>query len=161
MWPIDTNTVNNGDATMPKVVFTSGYMNNRVWVSGAVSGRIIFPISFAGVVIGLPLDHAVLSMLVDPNNQSATSGVLGAVMPTEEFILVFKQAAGRISASLCSGSAFDSIAQQIRQANDILLDGTNHAGAPCAGISFGIGFEAKRVQLGGVVTPPTIPNPCP
>ncbi|MFI5302793.1 MAG: hypothetical protein ACHREM_32285 [Polyangiales bacterium] len=65
------------------------------------------------------------------------------------------------STSLCQGSAFDSVAQQFRQANDILLDGTNVAGAPCTGISLGVGFEAKRVQLGSVVTPTAPPSPCP
>ncbi len=160
MWPVDARTV-NGTIAMPKAVFSGGYMNNRVWVSGTASARITLPIAFSDIEIDLPLDHAVLTMLVDPNNQSATNGVLAAVVPTEEFIVVFKNVAGRISSSLCQGSAFDSIAQQIRQASDILLDGTNRAGTPCSAISLGVGFDAKRVQLGSVVTPATTPNPCP
>ena len=52
--------------------------------------------------------------------------------------------------SLACGSAWQSIAQQITQAQDILLDGTNAPGQPCDGISIGIGFDG--VQIGPVQT---------
>lgn len=159
-WPVDTSSLNNGDVMMPKALFTGGYLNNRVWVSGTSAGRVTLPLTMGGIAFAIPIDHAVLSMRIDANDQSAVDGVLAGVIPTEEFLVAFKQVAGRISTSLCQGAAFDSIAQQVRQANDILLDGTNRAGVPCSGISIGIGFEAKRVQLGSVVTPPTSPDPC-
>ena len=57
----------------------------------------------------------------------------------------------------------ESIAQRIRQASDILVDGSHVEGRVCDGISIGIGFEADRV---GPVTrvvadPPPSPKSCP
>jgi len=160
VWPVSSDTVNNGDVTMPKVVFPASYMNARVWVSGATSGRITLPLVFSGVTFAMPIDHGVITMTVDPMNQSAVSGTIAGVIPTEELIAAIKLVAGRISTSLCSGSAFDSIAQQIRQASDMIHDGTNIPGVPCDAISIGLGFEARRVQLGAVVTPVASPDPC-
>jgi hypothetical protein len=84
------------------------------------------------------------------------------VLDTEELVAAMKAVAGSFDISLCSGPTFDSIAQQIRAASDIMSDGTN--GDPnlvCNGISIGLGFDAKPALLGAVaapVTPP--PDPC-
>jgi hypothetical protein len=99
-------------------------------------------------------------MLVDPSNASATQGVVSGIVPTQFFIAYLQSIAGSISTSLCNGSAFSSIAQQIEQASDIMQDGTNQPGVPCDAISVGLGFDATAVQLGGAVTLPTAPNPC-
>jgi hypothetical protein len=61
------------------------------------------------------------------------------------------------------GDWFEPWALGVRQAADIMLDGTN--GDPtqkCNGISFGIGFEAEAVERSGVAAP-RAPNPsgCP
>jgi hypothetical protein len=71
-----------------------------------------------------------------------------------------QQLAGAIASSLCSGSAFQSIAQQLDQSADILLDGSNRAGVTCDGISLGLGFDAVAVKVGNVVSLPTPSNPC-
>lgn len=65
--------------------------------------------------------------------------------------------------SLCSGSAFDSIAQQISQAQDIQLDGTNAAGTPCTAISIGLGFDGVQIGPVDTVSFPEgqLPNICP
>ena len=52
--------------------------------------------------------------------------------------------------SLACGSAWSAISQQILQAQDILVDGTNTAGQPCNAISIGLGFDG--VQIGPVQT---------
>ena len=76
----------------------------------------------------MPMTHMQLAMLVDPGNATATQGTLSAVLQTTQLVAYLQQIAGSISTSLCSGSAFQSIAQQIEQASDILHDGTNQAG---------------------------------
>ena len=77
--------------------------------------------------------------------------------------------AGHISTSLCSGSAFQSIASQILQASDILIDPQSHAvsnvaGQNCNGISIGLGFDAKEIAAptaADIEAPqPAAPNPC-
>jgi hypothetical protein len=103
-------------------------------------------------------------MHAPPNNASATRGTLGGVLDTQELIAWLKQVAGSISMSLCSGSAFDSIAQQIEQAADIVLNGdgsvTNPPGTACNAISIGLGFDATAVKLGSAASVPTSPPVC-
>ena len=70
--------------------------------------------------------------------------------------------AGTISTQLCGGSTLDTVKQTIRQASDILVDGTQDPSKPCDGVSIGIGFEAVKVTAKGVAPdPPPGPNPCP
>ena len=160
LWPIDTASVNAGDVNQPKVLFSAGYMNARVWV-GEPPQNLELPFSFGGVDWAIPLRNARILMQVAPDGRSATFGTIAGTLETEQYIMSLKQVAGRISTSLCSGSAFDSIAQQIRQASDMMANGTNAAGAACNAISFGWGFDAKAVKLGPVVpSPAPSPDPC-
>jgi hypothetical protein len=80
-------------------------------------------------------------------------GVVGGVMPTAGFIAAWQAVAGCISTSLCSGSAFQSIAQQFQQASDIGSDGTNNQGTTCDGVSFGLRFTGSS-PLGALPAPP-------
>ena len=68
--------------------------------------------------------------------------------------------AGSLDVSLCDGTTFDSIANQIRVASDILADGSNASGTTCDGISIGLGFDMVEVQL-GAVAPAVAPTPDP
>jgi hypothetical protein len=99
-------------------------------------------------------------MLVDPSNGSATSGVVSGILTPDDAVAWAQNMVGWASTSLCSGSAFQSIAEQILQASDIMLDGTNEPGEACNGISFGIGFDATAVTLGKVVSLPIAPDSC-
>ncbi len=159
VWPVDTATVKNGDVGMPNTVFPSSSMSARVWTSG-IAGGITLPIVIGGLAFNMHLTQATITMRVDGTNQSAVEGTVSGVVNAEDFIVSMKTVAGRITTSLCQGSAFESIAQQIRQASDIRADGTNVAGFSCDAISVGVGFEAKRVKLGTAVTPPVSPDPC-
>ena len=161
MWPIDTTSVNGNDINAPKIVFTGGYMNARTWVGAPPMGGITLPFSFGGTDWGIALTHVQITMVVAADGRAASQGVISGVVPTEAYIAALKTVAGRISTSLCSGSAFDSIAQQIRQASDIMVTGANVPGAACDGISLGWGFDAKLVKLGALQQPPTpSPDPC-
>ena len=161
VWPVDATSVNGNDVNTPKVVFTGGYMNARTWVGAPPTGNITLPFSFGGVGWGIALTHAQITMVVAQDGRTASQGVISGVIPTEAYIAALEMVAGRISTSLCSGSAFDSIAQQIRQASDIMVTGANLPGVACDGISLGWGFDAKLVKLGPLQQPPTpTPDPC-
>jgi hypothetical protein len=161
MWPVDVTSLNGGNVDTPKVVFTGGYMNARTWVGAPPTGDITLPLVFGGVDWPITLAHAQITMRVAADGRSASEGVVSGAIATEEYILALKQVAGRISTSLCNGSAFESIAQQIRQAADIMLTGANAPGVACDAISLGWGFDAKLVKLGAVQTPPPPPpDPC-
>jgi hypothetical protein len=92
---------------------------------------------------------------------SAGGGQLGGVLDTEEFAAAIRTLAGSFDASLCDGAALDGILNQIRQASDILTDGTQDPAVTCNGISIGLGFELSQVSLGSIapITPPA-PDPC-
>jgi len=101
----------------------------------------------------LHLAHAVVVMKVDGDR---VTGTLAGVLDTEEFILEARRAMAGVSPTLC-GSQFDGFAQQIRQASDILGDGSNHAGADCTAISIGIGFTGRRIASPLRTSPPADP----
>jgi hypothetical protein len=159
------------DVGTPPVAFAGGYMNQRVWVGAPPAAALLFDLhDFAGLatpgtVAPLPLSYAQLDLLVEPNGLSATGGTVAAVIETKAMITWLESIAGEISMSLCSGSAFMSIAAQISQASDIVLnpDGTvsNDPGNTCNAISLGMGFEGTGVQLGGPVMVPPPTNLCP
>ena len=120
------------------------------------------PIVYADASIALPLRvyHPSLTFEhVDPS--SAAHGTIAGVLATQDIIDAFRRLAGRVSTSLC-GPAFDGIAGQLSQSQDILGDGTNTPGVPCDAISIGIGFTAKLVanptKVG--VEPPPLPDLC-
>jgi hypothetical protein len=52
--------------------------------------------------------------------------------------------------------------KQIREASDMMQDGTQDPAKECDGISIGLGFEMTRVVI-GTASPPVAPppDPCP
>lgn len=176
-WPIEPESLNGCPAgvcpagTDPvaaaKVQFPSAYQKNGTFVSGGQS-EILLRLTLAGAPLALTIHSA--SLTFEPNTPgSVTNGTLAGVLATTELVSAFQSVAGSISTSLCSGSAFQSIAQQIDQASDIVLDpGTgavsNQAGVSCNAISIGLGFDATEVApptSANITGPtPTAPNPC-
>lgn len=66
-----------------------------------------------------------------------------------------------MSAELCSGSTVEAIKESVRQASDIMKDGTQDPNVECDGISVGLGFEATRIVVGSVApAPQPTPDPC-
>jgi hypothetical protein len=159
VWPIDSSSVSSGSVTSPLSTFPQSYMNNRTWVSAPSSATDAVQVAFTADAT-IPVLRPQILMTVADDNSRATNGTLAGVIDTQQFISILQSVAGQISTSLCSGTAFESIATQIEQASDILGDGTNEAGVPCNAISIGIGFDAIGAELGGVVTPAAPPNPC-
>jgi len=72
-----------------------------------------------------------------------------------------RTSAGYFTTSLCSGGPlFDAVAQNVRAVSDIMRDGTQDPTQTCDGISLGMGFTAKPVQLGTVYDkPPAVAGP--
>lgn len=158
-WPVTPELLNNGDINDPKVKFPTAFVSNGIWVSGS-SATVTLSIAISGFELNLVITNAVITMDInDPDN--VKNGIIAGVLDTDSLISELRKVAGAIDTSLCSGSTIDSIAQQIRAASDIMSDGTNAAGKTCDGISIGLGFEAKPVQLGAVAAPVEPgPDPC-
>ncbi len=74
---------------------------------------------------------------------------------------MFRQIAGVFDEGLCSGTTIDAVADQFRQASDIMKDGSQNPSMTCDGISIGLGFDASAVRIGSVAAPaPPQPDPC-
>jgi hypothetical protein len=159
VWPIDSSSVANGDWMQANVRFDDGYVVGGTYVSAPRSGA--GAVTIGSLLEAIPEDQSLdpwhvpvtqvqVSVDLAPDGMSVTGGVLSAIMQGDK---VYAQFESMCCNNLCS------IPQQLEQAADILVDGTNRQGVTCDGISLGIGFEATRVVLGPVVTVP-VSSPC-
>jgi hypothetical protein len=145
----------------PQVPITDAYINKGTFVNGAGGASVKLALYIQGVSLDLTINKAIITFDHSAPND-ATNGTIAGVIATDELISGIEKVAGRISTQLCGGSTLDSIKQTIRQASDILQDGSNKAGVSCDGISIGIGFTAKAVGNPTKLAPPdtTPPDPC-
>jgi len=153
-WPVLPELLNDPkDIASSKVIFAGSYLTKNTWVSGSKS-EIGLTLSVAGFSLTLTIGSALVAMDLDEAHKSAKNGVIAGVIDTETFITELKKVAGAFSKDLCTGSTIESIANQLRQASDIMKDGS--AGSPtkeCDGISIGLGFDMGEVQLGPIADP--------
>ncbi len=164
VWPVTAESV-NGSINQPKVSFPTSYVVGGTWVSGTAPSptELPIPIDMGGTPLLLRIRVARVTMSISGTGSTAqgASGIISGVLNTQELVDELKKVAGSFDPGLCDGPTFDSIAQQIKAASDILSDGTQDPTKPCDGISIGLGFTAKAVQLGSVATPvPPAPDPC-
>jgi hypothetical protein len=163
-WPVSPELLN--DPTNPKsskVQFSDAYSVGGTFVSGVdASGHglaVTLNLSIGGVSIDIAIVNAFITFNHSPGQ--ATNGTIAGVINSQDLVDKLRTVAGRISTSLCGGNAFNSIAQQILQASDIMADGTNGAGQQCNAISIGLGFTAKEIALPTRVAQPAAPKPDP
>ena len=135
-------------STLPGgVPFASSYVANNTWVSGS-QGDITLTLSFSGYDLSLAIHKATAAHTLSADHKTATNGNIGGVLGTDQLVSAVKSIAGKVSSSLCMGTALDGVLQQIRQASDIGLDGTQDPSKVCDGISIGLGYETTASDLG-------------
>lgn len=167
-WPVLPSSLTDGQtlASGARVTFATSYVTNGVVVALSASQPLVIPVELA-TKTGSALPVATLELrirdaIVTFDATTGDNGTIAGIIDSDDAIAAAAAFGPAFDKSLC-GPAFLGIADQIRQAQDILSDGTNHAGATCDAISIGIGFTAKRVanptQVGVDPTPP--PEPCP
>jgi hypothetical protein len=153
-WPVAPELLSTPtDITSSTIVFSQSAVAGNVWTSGAPTTLKLTIPFLGGAVINLTLHQAQVSLTFAADHKSATAGLLGGVLDTEEFIAEVNKAAAALG--VCALIA--PVEPQLRQASDIMNDGTQDPTQTCNGISIGIGFTMKNVQLGGV-GPATPPN---
>jgi len=111
----------------------------------------------------IPIHHARFEMKFTPGLDGAVEGQLGGIIDTEAFVAEIAKAATKFDTSFCDPNSptMHAILNQIRQASDIMLDGTQDPAKACDGISIGLGFTMKAAQLGPVAPPdPPFIDPC-
>jgi hypothetical protein len=160
--PSGTNPFTSANVQFPMAsqamgTFTSGAPVDYPFSLPASGGSLAVTIHGAFVAFG-------------PNGPgSVTNGTVAGVMLTSELVAAVNALAGGIDTSLCSGSALESIDQQVEQDSDIVYDASTHAvsntaGVSCNAISIGVGFNANEIALptSADIEPPVpaSPNPC-
>jgi hypothetical protein len=159
-WPVVPELLTDStDITSAKVQFKTSYVNDDVWVSGS-PGSLGLGLSISGASFTIDISQAIITMKLAADRQSATEGVIAGVIEVEPFIAQLKSVAGSIDSGLCEGGLFDTIADTLRQASDIMADGSQDPTKTCDAISIGLGFTGKAVTLGGIAEP-TEPEPDP
>lgn len=166
-WPVVPELLNGGDINNPKVQFASSYVvkdpktSARTWVSGS-KGDIVLNLSVGGFTLSLTIASALIATEIGADNASATNGVIAGILNTEQLISELAKVAGSFDPTLCPPSTtFESIAQQIRQASDIMSNGTQDPTKTCDGISIGLGFDMSAIKLGKVADPSGgVTDPC-
>ncbi len=161
-WPVQAESLVDSTSIAGGALarFTSAYVTNGTFVAGTrESVTVPLHANIHGFVFTLPI-HAAIITFEHTSSSAAASGVLAGVLDLAELTAIFQRQAGTVSTSLC-GPAFTGIAQQIGQAVDILMDRSNHAGTPCTGVSFGLGFHATRIANPTTVAAPIpVVDPC-
>lgn len=164
-WGIRSDSFLNGDPAAPMTQFPTAVV--ELDASGARRWRsvtfddLILDLPVAGFDMALPIRHARITMVLSDDNAHATVGMIGGIIDTELYISELAKVMGAFDPTLCPpSSTFESIAQQIRQASDILSDGSQDPSKQCDGISIGLGFDADGALLGPVFETVVPPDPC-
>jgi hypothetical protein len=153
--------------TAATITFPTAYQAGGTFVNGSPS-TLALNLSIGGQSLSINV-HSALITFQPKAAGSVTDGTIAGVLITSELVDALKSVAGNIAVSLCSGSAFESIAQQIEQASDIVIDSnsgavSNSSGTMCNGISIGLGFEGTEIAAPSSsdieAVSAAAPNPC-
>lgn len=141
----------------PPIDFKGGWVNKNTWVSGS-KGTLPLSLEISGIKITLAIQQAQISATMNDDHTEIVKGIIGGSLNTEALITNLKAVAGNLN--LC-GAAFDSVAEQIKQASDSLTAGGQDASVKCDSISIGIGFKGKVTGAPGAPLPKAVPKPDP
>jgi hypothetical protein len=110
-------------------------------LTGAETAELTFAITHIQMVAPLTSDGS-----------GVQHGVLSAIMPTAEAVTAVEQFARALDPNV-DPSVLQTLDQQVAQASDILVDGTQDPSKPCNGISVGLGFTATVVTAARALRP--------
>ena len=163
LWPVAPELLSDpADPESSTILFQKSAVKGAEYDSGKNETFILtVPINTmtSSTSIKLTLYSAHITMTLSADRKSATGGKIGGVLDTEEFVAEMKKVGALLG--LCDSSLFTGLITQARQSSDIMSDGTQDTTKVCNGISMGLGFEMKEVQIGGVGPVAPIGAACP
>lgn len=163
VWPVEPGLLTDQlDPLSSSILFPGASVQGQAFDAGKGGTFIIsVPVKTASdsTSIKLTLYHARITMTMSADRKTATGGMIGGVLNTEEFVAEMKKVGALLQ--LCGNPLFDSLLEQVRQASDILSDGTQDPSKTCDAISMGLGFEMSPAQIGDVGVPNQQGTPCP
>lgn len=152
LWPVAPEILADPqDPESSTLVFENSSITGQLFDSGTQQTFVLtIPIEFndQSTQLKLTLYGAQVVMTLSEDRRSATGGVIGGVLNTEEIIDQVSKVVAM--ADLCGDSLYDQVVTLVRQASDIMTDGTQDPSLTCDGISFGVQFEMSEVQIGDV-----------
>lgn len=151
-WQLDPLGLLGGDPAEPAYRFDeAAIVDDRF--EGTASDRIGLRIWIHGSPLELEIEQAVLSIDLD-SQQGTGEGTLAGVIDTEALIEALSPWLQEVSGGiegLCPGDPlFESIVQNIRDAQDMPLTGPQSEDVDCDGISIGLGLDLHQVSIDGV-----------
>jgi hypothetical protein len=162
-WPVAPELLGNAmDPESSTVLFNNSSVTGTTFDAGKDATFILtVPINSQTMSssIKLTLYAAKTTMTLSADRKSATSGRIGGVLNTEEFVAEIKKVGAVFG--YCDNSLFADLLTQARQSSDIMADGSQDPTKTCDGISMGLGFEMKEVQVGAVGPVAPIGTACP
>jgi hypothetical protein len=163
VWPVAPELLSNPmDPDSSTIVYASSSVTGTTFDTGRNQmAAIRFPIGLNGVMttLNLTLHAAQVQMTLSADRKSATAGMIGGVINTEELVNEIKKIGFLLN--LCNNQLLTALITQVRQASDIMSDGTQDPTKTCDGISVGLGFNASQAQRGDVGPQAPMAMTCP
>ncbi|MBK8252222.1 MAG: hypothetical protein IPK82_06085 [Polyangiaceae bacterium] len=151
-WPVAPELLSDpNDPFSSTVIFAGSSIKDNLYDSGPNQTYILtvpLKTQTQTTSIKLTLYAARTTMTLAEDRKSATSGTIGGVVNTEDVVAEVKKIGALLD--LCDTAILDSMLSQVRQASDIMADGTQDPNQTCDGISIGLKFEMKEAQIGSV-----------
>lgn len=160
-WPVLPELLDNkDDITSSKIKFSESYLIDDMWVSGT-KAPINLSLTVSGFTLNLTIGSALMAMKFDREHNTATEGTIAGVLETAVLAEELKKVVGAFDESFCGENpTVEGILNQIRQASDIMKDGSQDPTKECDGISIGLGFNMAEVKLGAIAEPGKEEDPC-
>lgn len=120
-------------------------------------------LNLSGFEMVLPVRLSRMRYELSPDRTQIIGGQIGGIIDPEDMANQVAKVAAAFDTSFCDPNSptLQSILNQIRQAADIMIDGTQDPARICNGISIGLGFTMRAVRIGSLAPPPvTPPDPC-
>lgn len=162
VWPIEPGLLSDPkDPESSTILFEGSSLTGDTYDAGK---KVVFIISVPvrtateSTSIKLTLYSARIKMKMGPDRKSSTEGMIGGVLNTEEFVAELKKVGYLMG--LCGQPLFDNLMLQVRQASDIMTDGTQDPTKTCDGISMGLGFDMSEAVIGDVGPANPVGNAC-
>jgi hypothetical protein len=161
-WPVTPESLNDPtDIESAKASFPSSVLGSDHWDSVS-TGDLDLTLQVLGFQGHAVIHHARVTMILDADHNGTQRGIISGILDTEEFVAAINKLMASFDPTNC---AMTTLVQQIdaviRQASDIMKDGTQDPSKTCDGVSIGLGFHAARTQFGTIGDPVTpAPDPC-
>ncbi|MFT3771623.1 MAG: hypothetical protein QM820_39930 [Minicystis sp.] len=163
-WPVTPELLSDPmDPESSTIIFDTSSVTGTMYDSGKDRTFILtVPVSSPmgkSTSIKLTLHAAQATMTFSADRKSATMGTLSGVLNTEELVAEVKKIGDLLG--LCNSPLLTNLITQVRQASDIMSDGTQDPSQTCDGISMGLNFEMTEALLGPVGMPQNVGMACP